>query len=239
MAKSSKPKKKITKNQQEYAKQVKRIQQIVKRAEKRGYTFDKPVLPEKPKKITKAAIEKLKELRPEKIYGKAKFKTPSGREISGKQRRQAERKAAAKRGQAKKQSKKELKKLARLGEAVKKQNIQSKQIRDLAGVHIPTKGELILAHLMELINQYDTDGAKYLKQMLSNMISKYGKDAVAKALEQTPTEMVEEAQNLIFYEAKSGYNTRAVRNLADAIRSAIASAAEAVELNNILEQMEQ
>lgn len=67
-------KKKIqTANQRAYSKQVKRIKQFIRRAEKRGYHFADDVLPQQPKRITQASIRKLQNLTPEKLYQKAVY----------------------------------------------------------------------------------------------------------------------------------------------------------------------
>ena len=50
---------KLTKNQIEYNKQVRRIKNFIKRAEKRGYEFNEDILPKTPKRITKQAIKRL------------------------------------------------------------------------------------------------------------------------------------------------------------------------------------
>ena len=75
----AKRKSKITPNQRAYAKQVKRIKQFIRRAEKRGYLFAENVLPQKPKRVTQASIRKLAQLTPEKLYQKAVY----GGEASG------------------------------------------------------------------------------------------------------------------------------------------------------------
>lgn len=75
MAKRSKQ----TPNQRAYAKQVKRIKQFIRRAEKRGYQFTENVLPQKPKRVTQASIRKLAQLTPEKLYQKAVY----GGELTG------------------------------------------------------------------------------------------------------------------------------------------------------------
>ena len=56
-----------------YAKQVKRIKQFIRRAEKRGYQFSEDVLPQKPKRVTQASVRKLAKLTPEKLYQKAVY----------------------------------------------------------------------------------------------------------------------------------------------------------------------
>ena len=66
----AKRKSKQTPNQRAYAKQVKRIKQFIRRAEKRGYQFTENVLPKTPKRVTQASIRKLAQLTPEKLYQK-------------------------------------------------------------------------------------------------------------------------------------------------------------------------
>ena len=56
-----------------YSKQVKRIKQFISRAEKRGYHFSEDVLPQRPKRVTKASVLKLAKLTPEKLYQKAVY----------------------------------------------------------------------------------------------------------------------------------------------------------------------
>ena len=69
----AKRKLKQTPNQRAYAKQVKRIKQFIRRAEKRGYQFSENVLPQRPKRVTQASIKKLVQLTPEKLYQKAVY----------------------------------------------------------------------------------------------------------------------------------------------------------------------
>lgn len=56
-----------------YSKQVKRIKQFIRRAEKRGYQFSEDALPQRPKRVTQASVRKLAKLTPEKLYKKAVY----------------------------------------------------------------------------------------------------------------------------------------------------------------------
>lgn len=88
--------KKQTQNQREYAKQVQRIKNAVKRAEKRGYIFASDIIPQTPTRITKSAIKKLQELTAAKLYGLAEYTVPeTGELISGTEGRKLERKKSA------------------------------------------------------------------------------------------------------------------------------------------------
>ena len=64
---------KQTPAERDYSKQVKRIKQFIRRAEKRGYQFSEDVLPQKPKRVTQASVRKLAKLTPEKLYQKAVY----------------------------------------------------------------------------------------------------------------------------------------------------------------------
>lgn len=59
--------------ERDYSKQVKRIKQFIRRAEKRGYQFSEGILPQRPKRVTQASVRKLAKLTPEKLYKKAVY----------------------------------------------------------------------------------------------------------------------------------------------------------------------
>ena len=65
--------KKQTPVERAYSKQIKRIKQFIRRAEKRGYQLDENVIPKRPKRVTQASVRKLAKLTPEKLYQKAVY----------------------------------------------------------------------------------------------------------------------------------------------------------------------
>lgn len=65
--------KKITQTQKDYKKQRRRVQQAVKKLEKIGYIFDENVVPKIPKKITKASVQRLAKITPEKLREKSEY----------------------------------------------------------------------------------------------------------------------------------------------------------------------
>lgn len=84
--------------EREYDKQVKRIKQFVRRAEERGFIFPDNVIPEKPKRITKASVRKLSKITPKELYKKAEYggEASYGEIVSAKEGLELERKARAK-----------------------------------------------------------------------------------------------------------------------------------------------
>lgn len=92
---SKKQHKKYTQNQLEYKKELSRIKRFIKRAEKRGYTFNFDI-PDLPKRVTKKSIEKLKrETTPEKLYEKSFYGgfASYGEKVAGKEGLKLERSA--------------------------------------------------------------------------------------------------------------------------------------------------
>lgn len=77
-----------------YNKQIKRIRQFVRRAERRGYVFSETIIPQKPKKITQASVRRLQSITPARMYKKAEYMDYStGELISGTKARKAEKQA--------------------------------------------------------------------------------------------------------------------------------------------------
>lgn len=83
----------------EYNKELRRINQFIRRAEKRGYQFNDNVIPERPNRITKASVRKLKKITPETLYKKSVYggEATIGEIVKGTKGRKAERKLASKR----------------------------------------------------------------------------------------------------------------------------------------------
>ena len=98
-----------------FQKQRRRIQQFVRRAEKRGYQFPENVVPQMPKRVTKKALERITNLKPEKLYRKAKYggEATYGEIVSGTKGRQAERRQATERAKETRKLRQEAEKLKR------------------------------------------------------------------------------------------------------------------------------
>lgn len=81
---------------QQYRKERKRIQNQMRRMEKRGYIFEKNPLPSIPKKVTAGSVRRLEQLTTKKLYEKAIYVDRKyGDVLSGTQGRALERKASA------------------------------------------------------------------------------------------------------------------------------------------------
>ena len=93
----------MTDLQRAVQKEVRRIQRFVRRAEARGYEFDKRITDIKfnKGKATRRQLERLKKLTPEKMYEKSQYASEltGGEIVSGKRGREIERSEAARKGQ--------------------------------------------------------------------------------------------------------------------------------------------
>lgn len=82
---------------EQYKREIKRIKRFIKRAEKRGYSFNFKE-PQPPKRIRKESVERLKKITPEKLYACATYRGlfSDFRELTGLEARKKERSASAK-----------------------------------------------------------------------------------------------------------------------------------------------
>ena len=86
-------KKKPNKTIQQYNRIRSQLNRQIRGMEKRGYFFEKPQVPAKPKKITAASVRRLRKIKSE-LYEKARFRTQEGTVTSGKRGRYLERSRA-------------------------------------------------------------------------------------------------------------------------------------------------
>lgn len=109
---ANRKRRKITETRKEYNKQRKRIQNFLSRARKKGFIFEENVLPEIPKRVTKASVRRLAKLTPQELYKKAVYVSRETGEIETPEehkklvRKQAIEKAKATKARKKKQQKK-------------------------------------------------------------------------------------------------------------------------------------
>ena len=76
-----------------YEQELKRIKSFIKRVEKRGYIVSENIIPQRPKKVTKSSVKRLKKITPQEIYKKSEFLVEeTGEIISGLEGQKLERK---------------------------------------------------------------------------------------------------------------------------------------------------
>lgn len=93
----------------EYRRQRRRVQSLVRRAEKRGYKIDENIIPDIPKNVTEASVRRLSRITPTKLYEKSTHLAWTGEtmeEISGTEYRRQERRKSATLGAMRREQKK-------------------------------------------------------------------------------------------------------------------------------------
>lgn len=87
----------LTPNQQAWKKEVNRLKRFIRNANKRGFIFPLDIIPPHPSRITEAAISRLRDLTPARMYSLGQYIDPETGEImSGTKGRTIERSRAAK-----------------------------------------------------------------------------------------------------------------------------------------------
>ena len=237
---AKKAKRKPTQIQLDYKREVNRIKRAVKHLESEGYRLKYPLntIIGETKRPTRKKIVELSRITPERLRAKSTALDVSGHIVSG--TRAYEERQHAKREQRKwlkTPAGREFQRQQQNEEWHRKRREQDRLDRERA--KRINEGTIIMDSVYELIQYYDTIGGKYLQNLLQSEIRQYGEQAVARAMAQLPFNVVEEAQNLIFYfekmDADAGH--RAFKNFADAIRGTIMTDGERREMGNVMDAM--
>jgi hypothetical protein len=188
---------KQTPPEKEYKKQLARIKRFIKSAEKRGYQFSQSVIPDRPKRITRASVRRLAKITPQELYKKSTFTNASGELVSGAEGRRIERSLAAKKGARTKKAKK----------------------TDTSGItkagSPPSIIDSVLSAVEDLIARFP-DGNEWpnwqyglherhknvLQRMLDTQIMLFGRATVAIRLQNSTADIVDMAERIIYGDSK-------------------------------------
>lgn len=220
---------KLTPNQQEWKKELKRLQQFIRRAEKRGYTFPEDVIPETPKRITKKRLSEIKGINPQTLYSQAEFYNPdTGETLSGIEGRKFERKRSTRKAQLTK---------------------PIKQAQDTE-ISLPRQTDLVLQNIRDLINQFTPsslwsdywtqkkEGDKNkLQSLLDNAIAQEGADVVAERLQNYAGD-IERIINSILYGSDEEQVQFDMVEFATIIKGHSLTVQESSELTDLMESQE-
>lgn len=210
-------KKKETVNQQEWKKEEARAKRLIKKYEKQGFVFDFEI-PKKPKRITKQALEELKrETRATKILSKGVrvVDQVTGETETARKAVEKKRSASAKRAQAVKK-----------GASDDSGSSDGAKIdSDPGNTDIPVDTDVVLNNFYDLCkywtksprnkNIYKTVGM--LRSAVDRFIGKYGKDAVAQAIEESALNTY--FGDIILYEEEVKSTLDQINDIADQIVS--------------------
>ena len=169
---------KLTPLQAEYSKQIRRIKSFVRRATKRGFIFPENLIPQRPDKIRRKDVEKLKEMTAPSMYKEAQYVEPStGEVVSGYQGRKSERRKAYYKGR----QRRKLYKPKRYEQYAPPEEMKP-------APYLPTQdsefyADSVILNFKSILAKFNAKGAWVLSTWIENLIFKYGKAEVAVMLE--------------------------------------------------------
>lgn len=168
MAKKKKP----TQLQLDYRKQVKRLKQAVRRAKKRGHIIPDDIIPEKPKRVTRKSVERLKKITTKEIYSKSeKLDLETGELIPGEVARKQERSEAAKKAA---KTRKEKRYNAEKGES---------EYYEPQYETFPSGADIIIGNFRAEMTRFPEVAQPIVNQWLDRLLRDYSKEDVAEMLE--------------------------------------------------------
>ena len=207
--------------QKAYDKEIKRINNFIRNATKRGFTFNEEaiqeMIPEKGKRITAKKIEILKKIKAPKLYSKATYRDPdTGEVMSGFKGRETERKKAAQKGLKTRKPPEE----------------EFPEWEDTETI------DSIVAQLLDMIGQTNAPGYEGFMLLISVLQSKYGGlEDIAKAIEPVP-EVLDEMYHDVLWESNGSIVQRlASQQILNKI--AAASGLEKDELEDFMKAVEE
>lgn len=164
--------KKLTQLQLDYKKQVKRLKQAVRRAEKRGYIVPENVIPKQPKRITKKSVERLKKITTKEIYSKSeKLDFETGELIPGEVARKQERSESAKKAA---KTRKEKRYNAEKGES---------EYYEPQYETFPSGADIIIGNFKADMTRFPEFAQPIVNKWLDRLLRDYSKEDVAEMLE--------------------------------------------------------
>lgn len=164
--------KKLTQLQLDYKKQVKRLKQAVRRAEKRGYIVPENVIPKQPKRITKKSVERLKKITTKEIYSKSeKLDFETGELIPGEVARKQERSESAKKAA---KTRKEKRYNAEKGES---------EYYEPQYEEFPSAADIVIQNFRAELTRFPEVAQPLVNSWLNRLLNDYFKEDVAEMLE--------------------------------------------------------
>ena len=234
-------KRKLTPAEQAYNKELRRINRSIKAAEKRGFIFNLKILPPRPKKITKASVQRLKKITPETLYKKASYQTDDFQILSGEEGRKLERSRASK-------------KVAETARRKKQAFLPSAQKSTIP--QGPRKGppsivDSVLVTVEELIARFPdgniwTDwqeklhrkNKNMLEGMLNTQIMLYGRATIAYRFEKSAAQVVDLAEQIIYGDSKEEDFQIDIQAMARIIKGENLNSEEILDSLDLAEQYE-
>lgn len=185
-------KKQLTNLQQQFQKERKRLQQFVRRANKRGYEFPDDIVPVMPKRVTKKRLEQIKNTKPATLYNKAIWVDHStGEVLEGTQAVKLEQQAKAyKASQTRKQRESKKKKPVEVTPEPVETPVAppprpKEPVRQGGTPLLPSFSDIVIQNFKADMARFPEVAYPIFMRWLADLEKMYDKDTIADMLEQS------------------------------------------------------
>lgn len=236
------------------------LQQQVRRMENRGYRI-KTELKEKIKNGKYQTLQSIRRNKYAKLYegSSAEIDTDI---VSGRQYREYERKVSAQKGAETRRENIKRKRAERKAREATERTIddtsgyddedyesdreeqqeweetRAKQDEiDMAYANAIDEGKVMYRNILDLMEKFPREGRDILYQGLESEIRQYGLDMVMAGMAYAPMDVVQEAQNIIFYTGDKESTHRALVNFFDSITGTIRTVQDSMGIGAVMDQM--
>ena len=183
---------KLTPNQKAWKKELKRLRQFIRRAEKRGYTFPTDAIPETPTRITKKQLSKIRGINPQALYSQATYyDSRTGHVFTGTEGRTLERKRAAQKGAETKRNK---------YTPPHEEDTVLRMIEDMIDQWSP------YPNWSDYFTRAKQEHKNLLKSLLENNIALYGRTEVARRLQAEADIVITLADEILYSSDEDAVN---------------------------------
>lgn len=222
----------------DYQKELKRLQRFIKNAEKKGFSFPINSIPNTPKRITKASVNRLKQITPYALYKKSTYIIPeTGEVIAG---------ITAAPKSAQKPSKKEIEsyRTSKLSAndlpKGRKKKTAHKTTKAKSKSEIPQESKVIMENLIDSIEPFSTSTLEWAREEIRNWhssssfsemiipykerdkntlssiiegaINEYGLENVARRIEENASEVTALIQEILYASGSKEHHFGTGRN---------------------------
>lgn len=108
---------------------------------------------------------------------------------------------------------------------------------DLTLANAIDEGQVMYRNILDLMEKFPREGRNLLYRGLESEIRKYGLDMVMAGMAYAPMDVVQEAQNIIFYTGDKDSTHRALVNFFDSITGTIRTIQDSMGIGAVLDQM--
>lgn len=190
--KKTRPGTKKAEIERQYQKERKRLNQLARRLEKRGYIVNRSkFIPTKPKRLTEKSVERLRKIKPENVYKKIQFVDPeTGEIVSGVKGKKIEKN---KRAEKRKTREPEPKRWDTEPEETEEPEEVTTDIRDTEPEEEPPGiWDIAIDNLLDIVRQIDIelddpkcknpDKLFYIQGLIQDQIDQYGQRKYAELI---------------------------------------------------------